>query len=126
MPLDNMLGHLLSTIEPQRLIALSGASRGQPSAQKRNRSQTWQVRKMEMGYLHIDSSELRLESGKQPLIVAIDRVTKFTYVAFSTPRQNREHSIGDQSSALKVGFWSTYEGFRSSARSVALLMVAKR
>lgn len=82
--------------------------------------------KMEMGYLHIDSSELRLESGKQPLIVAIDRVTKFTYVAFSTPRQNREHSIGDQSSALKVGFWSTYEGFRSSARSVALLMVAKR
>ncbi len=35
-----------------------------------------------MGYLHIDSSELRLESGKQHLFVAIDRVTKFTYVAF--------------------------------------------
>ena len=43
-----------------------------------------------------------------------------------TTRQNREHSIGDQSSALKLGFWSTYEGFRSSARSVVLLRVAKR
>ncbi|MGH8381966.1 hypothetical protein [Pseudomonas sp.] len=38
--------------------------------------------KTEMGYLHIDSSELRLESVKQHLFVAIDRVTKFTYVAF--------------------------------------------
>lgn len=36
----------------------------------------------EMGYLYIDSAELRLESGKQHMFVAIDRVTKFTYVAF--------------------------------------------
>lgn len=35
-----------------------------------------------MGYLHIDSSGLRIESGKQHLLVAIDRVTKLTYVAF--------------------------------------------
>jgi IS30 family transposase len=38
--------------------------------------------KTEMGYVHIDSSELRLESGQQHLFVAIDRATKFTYVAF--------------------------------------------
>lgn len=34
----------------------------------------------EIGYLHIDSCELRLEQGKQHM--AIDRVTKFTHVAF--------------------------------------------
>lgn len=35
-----------------------------------------------MGYPHIDSCKLRLEEGKQHMFLAIDRVTKFTRVAF--------------------------------------------
>ena len=36
----------------------------------------------EMGYLHIDSCELRLEEGTRHMFLAIERVTQFTHVAF--------------------------------------------
>jgi len=35
-----------------------------------------------IGTLHIDSSELRLAGGKLTMVLAIDRVSKFTYVEF--------------------------------------------
>ncbi len=35
-----------------------------------------------MGYVHIDSCELRLADGKLHMFLAIDRVSKFTHVAF--------------------------------------------
>lgn len=85
MPLDNMLGHLLDYF-PQltrsalhRCLVRHGISQAPKSGAIAKRGK---FDKTEMGYLHIDSSELRLESGKQHLFVAIDRVTKFTYVAF--------------------------------------------
>lgn len=35
-----------------------------------------------LGFVHIDSSEMKISSGKQHMFVAIDRVTEFTHVAF--------------------------------------------
>jgi hypothetical protein len=35
-----------------------------------------------IGYVHIDISELRLAEGKLNMFLAIDRVSKFTYVEF--------------------------------------------
>ena len=85
MPLDDMLGHLLDYF-PQlsrsalhRCLVRHGINQAPKSETTAKRGK---FDKTEMGYLHIDSSELRLESGKQHLFVAIDRVTKFTYVAF--------------------------------------------
>ena len=49
---------------------------------QQNKNQRGQFEPTEMGYLHIDSCELRLEEGKQHMFLAIDRVTKFTHVAF--------------------------------------------
>ena len=35
-----------------------------------------------IGYVHIDTSDLRLAQGKLVMFLAIDRVSKFTYVEF--------------------------------------------
>ena len=35
-----------------------------------------------IGFVHIDNSELRLAQGKLNMFLAIDRVSKFTYVEF--------------------------------------------
>ncbi|WP_296268233.1 IS481 family transposase [Pseudomonas sp. UBA6562] len=85
MPLDNRLGHLLDYF-PQltrsalhRCLVRHGVSQAPKSAGAAKRGK---FDKTEMGYLHIDSSELRLETGKQHLFVAVDRVTKFTCAAF--------------------------------------------
>ena len=37
---------------------------------------------VKIGYVHIDSAELRLSEGKSHMFLAIDRVSKFTYVEF--------------------------------------------
>ena len=85
LPLDDMLGHLhqclpqLSRSALHRCLVRHGISQIPKSADAPKRGK---FAPTEMGYLHIDSSELRLESGKQHMFVAIDRVTKFTYVAF--------------------------------------------
>ena len=80
LPLDDMLGHLpqLSRRALHRCLVRHGISQIPKSADAPKRGK---FAPTEMGYLHIDSSELRLESGKQHMFVAIDRVTKFTYVA---------------------------------------------
>jgi hypothetical protein len=38
----------------------------------------------EIGYVHIDSCELRHADGKLVMFLAIDRVSKFTYVEFDS------------------------------------------
>lgn len=50
--------------------------------QQQNKNQRGQFEPTEMGYLQIDNCELRLEDGKQHMFLALDRVTKFTPVAF--------------------------------------------
>ena len=37
---------------------------------------------VKIGYVHIDSAELRLSEGKSHMFLAIDRMSKFTYVEF--------------------------------------------
>jgi len=74
LPLDDMLGHLheclpqLSRSALHRCLVRHGISQipKNSSAAKRGK-----FAPTEMGYLHIDSSELRLESGKQHMFVAI-------------------------------------------------------
>ncbi|WP_429181170.1 IS481 family transposase [Aeromonas salmonicida] len=86
LPLDDLLGHLREAL-PQltrsalhRCLIRHGISK-RPN-QQQNKNQRGQFEPTEMGYLHIDSCELRLEEGKQHMFLAIDRVTKFTHVAF--------------------------------------------
>lgn len=85
LPLDDMLGHLherppqLSRSALHRYLVRHGISQIPKNTDAVKRGK---FAPTVMGYLHIDSSELRLESGKQHMFVAIDRVTKFTYVAF--------------------------------------------
>lgn len=47
------------------------------TAEKRKRFKTYEI-----GYVHIDSCELRHADGKLVMFLAIDRVSKFTYVEF--------------------------------------------
>ncbi|NWA24134.1 hypothetical protein HX870_18120 [Pseudomonas gingeri] len=47
----------------------------------------------EMGYLHIDSSELRLESGKQHMFASIERMMNFTSVALFGAATNRNGTV---------------------------------
>lgn len=86
LPLDDLLGHLRETL-PQltrsalhRCLVRHGISRlpsREPGGAKHGKSAP-----TEIGYLHIDSCEFRLEQGKQHMFLAIDRVTKFTHIAF--------------------------------------------
>ena len=96
LPLDDMLGHLhqclpqLSRSALYRCLVRHGISQLPKStiAPKRGK-----FAPTEMGYLHIDSSELRLESGKQHMFVAIDRVTKFNYVALFNAATKRNGAM---------------------------------
>jgi hypothetical protein len=45
-----------------------------------------------LGYVHIDSCELRHADGKLVMFLAIDRVSKFTYVEFHDSAGKREGS----------------------------------
>ena len=86
LPLDDMLGCLrermpqLSRSALHRCLVRHGISRlprSQDKACRRGRFPD-----TPLGYVHIDSSELRLAQGKLHMFLAIDRVTKFTHVAF--------------------------------------------
>lgn len=85
LPLDDMLGHLHGCLPQLSCSALHcclvrhGISQ---ISKNTNTAKRGKFAPTEMGYLHIDSSELRLERGKQHMFVTIDRVTKFTYAAF--------------------------------------------
>ena len=86
LPLDDVLGCLRETIPAlsrsalHRCLVRHGISRlPQPEekASKRKR-----FAETAIGYVHIDICELRLAEGKLFMFLAIDRVSKFTHVAF--------------------------------------------
>ena len=85
LPLDDVLGCLRDTIPNlsrsalHRCLQRHGISRlpVEEAAEKRKRFKTYEI-----GYVHIDSCELRHADGKLVMFLAIDRVSKFTYVEF--------------------------------------------
>lgn len=85
LPLDDVLGCLRETIPSlsrsalHRCLQRHGISRlpAAETAQTRRRFKTYDI-----GYVHIDSCELRHADGKLIMFLAIDRVSKFTYVEF--------------------------------------------
>jgi transposase InsO family protein len=86
LPLDDVLGCLreaiptLSRSALHRCLVRHGISRlpqGEEKASKRKR-----FAETTIGYVHIDVCELRLAEGKLFMFLAIDRVSKFTHVAF--------------------------------------------
>jgi transposase InsO family protein len=86
LPLDDVLGCLRETIPKLSRSALhrclvrhriSRLPRDEDKASKRQR-----FAETTIGYVHIDVCELRLARGKLFMFLAIDRVSKFTYVAF--------------------------------------------
>ena len=86
LPLDDVLGCLKDTIPKltrsslHRCLARHGISRLQESEERTSRRGTFA--QTSIGYVHIDHCELRLASGKLHMFLAIDRVSKFTYVEF--------------------------------------------
>ncbi len=85
LPLDDVMGALRDTIPNlsrsalHRCLQRHDISR-RPLAEandKRKRFKTYEI-----GYVHIDSAELRHANGKLVMFLAIDRVSKFTYVEF--------------------------------------------
>lgn len=86
LPLDDVLGCLRENIPRltrsslHRCLERHGISRlpdGDQPASKRGR-----FAETPIGYVHIDICELRLAQGKLHMFLAIDRVSKFTYVEF--------------------------------------------
>ena len=86
LPLDDVLGCLreclpkLTRSALHRCLVRHGISRlpqGEENTSKRRRFAETRI-----GYVHIDHCELRLAEGKLHMFLAIDRVSKFTHVAF--------------------------------------------
>jgi transposase-like protein len=85
LSLDDVLGCLRDTIPNlsrsalHRCLQRHGISRlpVEETAEKRRRFKTYEI-----GYVHIDSCELRHAGGKLVMFLATDRVSKFTYVEF--------------------------------------------
>ncbi len=86
LPLDDVMGCLRETIPTlsrsalHRCLVRHGISRlpqGEEKSSKRGR-----FTETEIGFVHIDACELRLAEGKLHMFLAIDRLTKFTYVEF--------------------------------------------
>jgi transposase InsO family protein len=86
LPLDDVLGCLREVIPALTRSALhrcllrhgiSRLPRDEGKASKRQR-----FAETAIGYVHIDVCELRLAEGKLFMFLAIDRVSKFTHVAF--------------------------------------------
>src|SRR3954467_4121367 len=86
LPLDDVLGCLRDTIPRlsrsalHRCLQRHGISRLPESEEKSARR--GRFAETEIGYIHIDVCELRLAAGKLHMFLAIDRVSKFTYVEF--------------------------------------------
>ena len=93
LPLDDVLGCLRDTIPNlsrsalHRCLQRYGISRlpKEEAGDKRNRFKSYQI-----GYVHIDSCELRHADGKLVMFLAIDRVSKFTYVEFHDSAGKKE------------------------------------
>ena len=85
LPLDDVLGCLRDTIPNlsrsalHRCLQRHGISRlpVEETKDQRKRFKTYEI-----GYVHIDSAELRHADGKLIMFLAIDRVSKFTHVEF--------------------------------------------
>jgi hypothetical protein len=85
LPLDDALGCLRDTIPNlsrsalHRCLQRHGISRlpAGETTEKRKRFKTYDI-----GYVHINSAELPHADGKLVMFLAIDRVSKFTYVEF--------------------------------------------
>ena len=86
LPLDDVLGCLRDSIPKltrsslHRCLSRHGISRlpeGRGLGAKRGK-----FANVAIGYVHIDICELRLAQGKLNMFLAIDRVSKFTYVEF--------------------------------------------
>ncbi|WP_254787977.1 MULTISPECIES: hypothetical protein [Delftia] len=87
LSLDDLMGRLLETAAPE--LSLSALHRclqrheisRQPATHLPRRHGKFE--ETTLGFVHIDSAEMKISSGKQHMLfVAIDRVTKFTHVAF--------------------------------------------
>src|SRR3954447_13262881 len=86
LPLDDVLGCLRESIPKltrstlHRCLVRHGISRlpkgGEKTSKRRRFAET------KIGYVHIDHCDLRLAEGKLHMFLAIDRVSKFTHVAF--------------------------------------------
>ena len=85
LPLDDVLGCLrdaiphLSRSALHRCLQRHGISRLpiEETGEQRKRFKTYEI-----GYVHMDSCELRHADGKLAMYLAIDRVSKFAYVEF--------------------------------------------
>jgi transposase InsO family protein len=86
LPLDDVLGCLreaipaLSRSALHRCLKRHGISRLPQDPEKA--SKRGRFAETRIGYVHIDVCELRLSEGKLFMFLAIDRVSKFTHVAF--------------------------------------------
>jgi transposase-like protein len=86
LPLDDVLGCLKDAIPKltrsslHRCLERHGISRLPESED--NASKRCRFADTTIGYVHIDICELRLAEGKINMFLAIDRVSKFTYVEF--------------------------------------------
>ena len=86
LPLDDVLGGLRDTIPNltrsslHRCLIRHGISRLPHDPDKT--AKRGKFADTSIGYVHIDISELRLATGKLNMFLAIDRVSKFTYVEF--------------------------------------------
>ena len=86
LPLDDVLGCLRESIPKlsrsalHRCLVRHDISRlpknGESTSKRKHFAET------KIGYVHIDHCELRLAEGKLHMFLAIDRVSKFTHVAF--------------------------------------------
>src|SRR4030095_14824938 len=86
LPLDDVLGCLRESIPKltrsalHRCLVRHGISRLPKDEEKTSKRRRFAETKI--GYVHIDHCELRLGEGKLHMFLAIDRVSKFTHVAF--------------------------------------------
>ena len=86
LPLDDVLGCLRDSIPNltrsslHRCLERHGISRLPENPDKASKRGTFAD--VAIGYVHVDISELRLADGKLNMFLAVDRVSKFTYVEF--------------------------------------------
>jgi len=100
LSLDDLMGHLLETAPKlsrsalHRCLQRHGISR-QPTTHVPRRHGKFE--ETTLGFVHIDSAEMKISNGKQHMFVAIDRVTEFTHVAFfDTATKPMQHSSFDR------------------------------
>ena len=88
LPLDDVLGCLRDAIPAltrsalHRCLVRHGISRLPRDGEKASKRQRFA--ETAIGYVHIDSCELRSAEGKVHMFLAIDRVSKFAYVELHT------------------------------------------